>query len=88
MDKGYDSEAIHRLIREDRHANSIIPIRSWKNEILGGTYHQEMAHQFNTIVYPRRQLVPKQILCPEKKVQRRSQGKKVPNPDEGNRRKK
>jgi len=57
MDKGYDSEAIHRLIREDLHANSIIPIRSWKNEIIGGTYRQEMAHQFNNIVYLRRQLV-------------------------------
>ena len=57
MDKGYDSEAIHRLIREDLHANSVIPIRSWKNEVIGGTYRQEMAHQFNNIVYPRRQLV-------------------------------
>jgi transposase len=57
MDKGYDSEAIHRLIREDLHANSVIPIRSWKNEIVGGTYRQEMAQQFNDIIYPRRQLV-------------------------------
>jgi hypothetical protein len=57
MDKGYDSEAIHWLIREDLHAKSVIPIRSWNNEIIGGTYRQEMAHQFNTIVYPRRQIV-------------------------------
>ena len=57
MDRGYDSEAIHRLIREDLHANSVIPIRSWKNEIIGGTYRQEMARQFNGIIYPRRQLV-------------------------------
>ncbi len=35
MDKGYDSEAIHRLIREDLHANSVIPIRSWNNDIIG-----------------------------------------------------
>jgi len=34
MDKGYDSEAIHRLIREDLHADSIIPIRSWNNEFV------------------------------------------------------
>lgn len=26
LDKGYDSEVIHRLIREDLHANSVIPI--------------------------------------------------------------
>ena len=57
MDKGYDSEAIHRLIREDLHANSVIPIRSWNNEIIGGKYRQEMACQFNNMVYPRRQLV-------------------------------
>ena len=46
MDKGYDSEAIHRLIREDLHANSVIPVRSWNNDIVGGTYRQEMALQF------------------------------------------
>ena len=57
MDKGYDSEAVHRLIREDLHANSVIPIRSWNNEIIGGTYRQEMARQFNDIIYPRRQIV-------------------------------
>jgi len=57
MDKGYDSEAIHRLIREDLHANSVIPIRSWNNEIIGGKYRQEMACQFNDIIYPRRQIV-------------------------------
>jgi len=57
MDRGYDSEAIHRLIRENLHANSVIPIRSWKNEVIGGTYRQEMACQFNDSIYPRRQLV-------------------------------
>jgi len=57
MDKGYDSEAIHRLIREDLHSFSVIPIRSWNNEIISGTYRQEMARQFNDVVYPRRQLV-------------------------------
>ena len=57
MDRGYDSEAVHRLIREYLHANSVIPIRSWNNETVGGTYRQEMATQFNHVVYPRRQLV-------------------------------
>ena len=57
MDKGYDSEAIHRLIREDLQANSVIPIRSWNNDIIGGTYRREMAQQFNHTIYPRRQLV-------------------------------
>ena len=57
MDRGYDSEAIHRLIREDLHADSIIPIRSWNNEIIGGTYRQEMAFRFDDVRYRRRQLV-------------------------------
>ena len=57
MDKGYDSEPIHRQIRDDLHANSVIPIRSWNNEIVGGTYRQEMAQQFNDTIYPRRQIV-------------------------------
>jgi len=57
MDKGYDSEAIHRLIRDDLHADSIIPIRSWNNEVVGGTYRKEMAQQFDDVRYRRRQLV-------------------------------
>jgi hypothetical protein len=57
MDRGYDSEAIHRQIREDLHADSIIPIRSWNNEIVGGKYRQEMAQQFDAARYRRRQLV-------------------------------
>ena len=57
MDKGYDSEDIHRLIREDLHANSVIPIRSWNNEIISGKYRREMARQFDTDIYPRRQVV-------------------------------
>jgi hypothetical protein len=46
MDRGYDSEANHRFIRETLRANSVIPIRSWKNEVIGGTYRHEMACQF------------------------------------------
>ena len=57
MDKGYDSEDIHRLIREDLQAKSLIPIRSWNNEIVGGKYRQEMAQQFDEEKYGRRQLV-------------------------------
>ena len=57
MDKGYDSEEIHRHIREDLQAESIIPIRSWHNEAVGGKYRQEMARQFDNEKYGRRQLV-------------------------------
>jgi hypothetical protein len=54
---GYDSETIHQLLREGLHANSVIPILSRKNEVVGDTYHQEMARQFNNVIYPRRHLV-------------------------------
>jgi hypothetical protein len=57
MDKGYDSEEIHRLIREDLNADSIIPIRSWNNDVVGGLYRQEMALHFDNVRYRKRQHV-------------------------------
>ena len=51
MDKGNDSEEIHRLIREDLQAKSIIPIRSWNNEIISGKYRQEMTRLFDDEKY-------------------------------------
>jgi len=58
MDRGYDSEAIPRLIREVL----FMPIRLSLSDpgmltSLVGTYRQEMATRFNDIIYPRRQLV-------------------------------
>jgi hypothetical protein len=61
MDKGYDSEYIHLLIREDLHANSVIPIRSWNNEIIIGKYRQEMARLVHTIIYQRWQVVENKL---------------------------
>jgi hypothetical protein len=58
MDTEYDSEAIHRLIREDINADSIIPICSWNNEFFGGIYRLEMALHFDDVRYRnRKQLV-------------------------------
>lgn len=57
MDKGYDSEEIHCLIREELHADSIIPIRSWNNDVIGGFYRQEMALNFDDVRYRKRQQV-------------------------------
>ena len=67
MDRGYNSEAIHRQIREDLHANSIIPIRSWNAEIVGGKYRQEMALMFDDVRYRRRQLVENKFSVLKKK---------------------
>jgi hypothetical protein len=57
MDRGYDSDNIHRLIREDLHADSIIPPRFWDNEIVGGIYRKEMVLRSHDPKYRKRQLV-------------------------------
>ena len=57
MDRGYDSEDIHRLIGQDLNADSIIPPRFWKNLIVGGTYRKEMVLRADDPKYRRRQLV-------------------------------
>jgi hypothetical protein len=38
MDKGYDSEKIHTLIREEIKADSIIPLRQRKRKKVGEKY--------------------------------------------------
>ena len=87
MDKGCDSEAIHRLIRDNLHADVIIPIRSWNNVFVGGIYHQEMALHFDDVRYRKRQLVENMFVFNiEKKVQWRSKNENIPHTEEGNHR--
>jgi hypothetical protein len=38
MDKGYDSEKIHPLIRDELSADSIIPVRERKRQKIGEEY--------------------------------------------------
>jgi hypothetical protein len=57
MDRGYDSNDIHRLIREELIADSIIPLRSWNNDFIGGNYRQEMVRRADDPGYRKRQLV-------------------------------
>ena len=40
MDKGYDSEEIHVLIREEIKADSIIPLRVRKRKRINGKYRK------------------------------------------------
>ena len=40
MDKGYDSEKIHALIREEIKADSIIPLRVRKRKKIKGKYRK------------------------------------------------
>jgi len=57
LDKGYDSETIHRQIREEIHAMSYIPIRNWNASYVSGVLRQEMAKEFDITIYRRRNLV-------------------------------
>jgi hypothetical protein len=57
LDKGYDSETIHRQIRDEIHAISYIPIRNWNASYVSGVFRQEMAKAFDKTIYGRRNLV-------------------------------
>ena len=57
MDRGYDSNDIHRLIREVLTSHSIIPLRCWNADSIGGNYRQEMVSGITDPRYRKRQLV-------------------------------
>jgi len=58
MDRGYDSEKMHRFIRETLKADSIIPPRSWKDtHHVWGKYRKEMVENFDAPRYRKRFLV-------------------------------
>jgi hypothetical protein len=47
MDKGYDAETLHRQIREEMGADSVIPVRTWQGRIRSRTYRQEIYANFD-----------------------------------------
>jgi len=51
MDKGSDSEGIHKLISEDMESQSMIPIRDWHASTVSGKYRQIMASSFDPKIY-------------------------------------
>ncbi|WP_372960247.1 transposase [Methanoregula sp.] len=52
MDHGYDSEKMHRFIRESLHADSIIPARSHLfSTNVSGKYRKEMTENFDSTRY-------------------------------------
>jgi hypothetical protein len=42
LDKGYDSEEIHQLIRDDLNSYSLIPIRTRKHTRFSGFYRRDL----------------------------------------------
>ena len=57
MDKGYDSEGIHELIRDTLNAGSIIPVRDRKRKRISGFYRRELARSFDQARYHQRNKV-------------------------------
>jgi hypothetical protein len=57
MDKGYDSEEIHILIRDIFNSCSLIPIRTRKRKRISGYYRRRMAKLFDPDQYHQRNKV-------------------------------
>ena len=57
MDKEYDSENIHKYIREIIKVESVIPVRKWNGNIYSGKYRIEMIENFNQKKYGQRNMV-------------------------------
>ena len=57
LDKGYDSEDIHKLIRDDLNSNSLIPVRNRKRKRIFGVYRRELARSFDQARYHQRNKV-------------------------------
>src|SRR5271169_7178166 len=57
MDKGYDSEKIHSIIREEIKADSIIPVRERKRKEISGKYRKQLNLVFDRIKYNQRNIV-------------------------------
>jgi hypothetical protein len=57
MDKGYDSEDIHSLTREQLESIAMIPLRQRKRKRIKGLYRRKMVREFNRELYHNRNLV-------------------------------
>ena len=56
LDKGYDSEKIHTIIREEVKADSIIPLRKRKRKKIRGKYRKQLHMAFDKIKYNQRNI--------------------------------
>ncbi len=57
MDKGYDSENIHSLAREELGSIAMIPLRQRKRKKVKGKYRRKMIWEFDEEMYHNRNLV-------------------------------
>lgn len=57
MDKGYDSEEIHSLVREELDSIAMISLRQRKRKKIKGKYRRKMIDEFEELLYHCRNLV-------------------------------
>jgi Transposase DDE domain len=57
MDKGYDSENIHRFIRDELNSYSIILVKIQKRKRIMGYYRRELSRSYDEKLYHRLNLV-------------------------------
>jgi hypothetical protein len=57
LDKGYDAEDLHELIREDLRSFSLIPVRDRKRKRIGRKYRRQLSREFDERTYHRRCLI-------------------------------
>jgi len=57
LDRGYDSEHIHRQIRSELKAKSLIPLRNWNADYVKGVFRNEMMTDFDKKLYCQRNKV-------------------------------
>src|SRR5690606_24307250 len=79
MDKGYDSEEIHTLIREEIKADSIVPLRERKRKRINGKYRKQLNKEFDKITYNRRNIVETIISVVKRKFGETLRARKVRN---------
>jgi hypothetical protein len=79
MDKGYDSEKIHALIREEVKAESIIPVRERKRKKVKGKYRKQLYLIFDNNRYNRRNIVEAIISVVKRKFGETMRARKLYN---------
>ena len=57
MDKAYDSERIHELIRDELGSYAVIPLRNRSRKKINGKYRKQMYIDFSKTIYFKRNLV-------------------------------
>ena len=79
MDKGYDSEEIHALIREEIKADSIVPLRERKRKKIKGKYRKQLYLIFDNNRYNRRNIVEAIISVVKRKFGETIRARKIYN---------